>query len=75
MWVLPASEPASGSVRAKAPTLSSRAIGGSQRCFCSSLPSIAIERIASLCERAWTQLEALGYDAGWVAQHHAHRGA
>ena len=32
------SEPWSGSVRANAPILSSRAIGGSQRCFCSSEP-------------------------------------
>ena len=40
------SEPWSGSVRANAPILSTRAIPGSQRCFCSSEPSMAIERIA-----------------------------
>src|SRR3712207_6971241 len=31
--------PASGSVRPKQPIFSHLAIGGSQRCFCSSLPS------------------------------------
>ena len=41
------SEPCSGSVSAKAPSLSVRAIAGSQRCFCASDPSIAIERMAS----------------------------
>ena len=45
------SEPWSGSVSANAPSLSSSAIGGSQRCFCSSEPSIAIDCIAS---PAWT---------------------
>ena len=40
------SEPWSGSVSANAPIASSRAIGGSQRCFCSSLPSIAMLPIA-----------------------------
>jgi hypothetical protein len=30
-----------------APSFSSRAIGGSQRCFCSAEPSMAIERMAS----------------------------
>jgi len=39
-WVriVPGSEPPSGSVRPKQPSISPRAIGGSQRCFCSSLP-------------------------------------
>ena len=41
------SEPCSGSVSANAPSLSSAAIGGSHRCFCSSVPSAAIERIAN----------------------------
>ena len=45
------SEPWSGSVSANAPSASIRAIGGSQRCFCSSEPNAAIERIAS---PAWT---------------------
>jgi hypothetical protein len=40
------SDPCSGSVSAKAPSLSVRAIAGSQRCFCSSAPSMAIERMA-----------------------------
>ena len=40
------SEPCRGSVSANAPTLSSRAIAGSQRCFCSSLPSIAMVPMA-----------------------------
>ena len=38
---------ASGSVSANAPIFSSRAIAGSQRCFCSSEPSSAIDFIAS----------------------------
>src|SRR5258707_4701808 len=42
-----APEPTSGSVRAKQPILSNRAIGGSHFCFCSSDPSIYIEPIAS----------------------------
>jgi hypothetical protein len=41
------SEPWSGSVSANAPIRSSRAIGGSQRCFCSSEPSRPIAPIAS----------------------------
>ena len=41
------SEPCLGSVRAKAPILSSRAIGGSQRSFCSAEPSMAIVFMAS----------------------------
>ena len=41
------SEPWSGSVRAKAPILSSAAIAGSQRCFCSSLPSRLIVPMVS----------------------------
>ena len=40
------SEPCSGSVSAKAPSLSSAAIGGSHRCFCSSDPSMAIDCMA-----------------------------
>src|SRR6266404_1433504 len=45
-----APEPTSGSVRAKQPILSNRAIGGSHFSFCSSDPSIYIEPIASpLC--------------------------
>ncbi len=48
-WVLmrAGSLPASGSVRPKQPTTSPRAIGGSQRCFCSSLPNFQIGNIAS----------------------------
>ena len=41
------SEPCNGSVRAKAPSFSQRAMAGSQRCFCSSDPHRAIERMAS----------------------------
>ena len=41
------SEPCAGSVSANAPTASSRAIAGSQRCFCSSEPSSAIDFMAS----------------------------
>ena len=41
-----ASEPWSGSVRPKAPICSIRAMAGSQRCFCSSEPSRAIEVMA-----------------------------
>ncbi len=41
------SEPWSGSVRANAPSCSRRAMLGSQRCFCSSEPSIAIDFIAN----------------------------
>ena len=41
------SEPCSGSVSAKAPILSSRAMAGSQRSFCSSDPSTSIVFIAS----------------------------
>ena len=41
------SEPWSGSVRANAPSLSSDDIAGSQRCFCSSEPHIAIDCMAS----------------------------
>ena len=40
------SDPWSGSVSAKAPIVSTVAIDGSQRCFCSSEPSIAIDFIA-----------------------------
>lgn len=36
------SEPWSGSMRAKAPTLFNPAMSGNQRCFCSSLPSSAM---------------------------------
>ncbi len=45
------SEPCVGSVSANAPMLSSWAMAGSQRCFCSSEPSIAIDCIA---RPAWT---------------------
>ena len=41
-----ASEPWSGSVSANAPIASRSAIAGSQRCFCSSEPSMAIDCIA-----------------------------
>jgi hypothetical protein len=41
------SDPCSGSVSANAPIFSSRAIGPSQRCFCSSEPHFAIAFIAS----------------------------
>ena len=41
------SEPWSGSVSAKAPTASSRAIAGSQRFFCSSEPCMSIDFMAS----------------------------
>ena len=41
------SEPWFGSVSAKAPILSSAAIAGSQRCFCSSLPSRLIVPMVS----------------------------
>ena len=41
------SEPWSGSVSANAPIFSSRAMAGSQRCFCSSDPQNAIDRMAS----------------------------
>jgi len=41
------SDPWFGSVSANAPNCSSLAIGGSQRSFCSSEPSIAIDFIAS----------------------------
>ena len=41
------SEPCNGSVSANAPIAASLAIGGSQRCFCASEPSSAIDRIAS----------------------------
>ena len=40
------SDPWFGSVSANAPILSSVAIAGSQRCFCSSLPSMLIEPMA-----------------------------
>ena len=40
------SDPWPGSVSANAPTFSSRAIAGSQRCFCSSEPSMLIEPMA-----------------------------
>ena len=40
------SDPWFGSVSANAPILSSVAIAGSQRCFCSSLPSRLIEPMA-----------------------------
>ncbi len=43
----PGSEPASGSVNPKQPIASPSCIGGSQRCFCSSLPQRQIEYIAS----------------------------
>ena len=39
--------PCSGSVSAKAPSRSTAAIGGSQRCFCSSEPSSPIAVMAS----------------------------
>lgn len=42
-----ASEPWLGSVSANAPILSRVAMAGSQRCFCSSLPSSPIEPIDS----------------------------
>ncbi len=48
------SEPCSGSVSANAPSLSSCAMLGSQRCFCSSEPSIAIDCMAS---PPWTPQE------------------
>ena len=41
------SEPWFGSVSAKAPIFSSRAIGGNHRSFCSSEPSMAMEFMAS----------------------------
>ena len=40
------SEPWSGSVNANAPSMSTRAMPGSQRCFCCCEPSIAMDRIA-----------------------------
>src|SRR5260370_13274117 len=40
-------EPTSGSVKPKEPIFSSRAIGGSHFCFCSSQPSRKIEPIAN----------------------------
>ena len=40
--VLPASLPAPGSVRAQAPSCSPRASGASQRCFCASVPNMAM---------------------------------
>ena len=42
----PGSEPASGSVSPKQPTASPSCIGGSQRCFCSSVPQRQIANIA-----------------------------
>jgi len=42
----PVPEPTSGSVRPKQPIFSKRAIGGSHFCFCSSVPTSAIEPIA-----------------------------
>ncbi len=43
----PGSEPASGSVSPKHPITSPRAIGGSQRCFCSSEPNLQIGNMQS----------------------------
>ncbi len=72
------SEPWSGSVRAKAPSFSSRAIAGSQRSFCSSEPSMAIAFMASpdctprkvprlpspRCSSMWTRPTASGLIPG-----------
>jgi hypothetical protein len=45
----PASEPTCGSVRQKAPSISPRASGTSQRCFCASLAqAIMIEQTGQL---------------------------
>ena len=43
----PGSEPASGSVSPKQPSSSPACMGGSQRCFCSSVPHRQIANIAS----------------------------
>ena len=45
--MLAGSLPASGSVRPKQPISSPAAIGGSQRCFCASLPNLAMALMAS----------------------------
>jgi hypothetical protein len=44
----PASEPASGSVRAKAPRVSPRASGGTKRLRCSSVPKVRIGNVTAL---------------------------
>jgi hypothetical protein len=44
----PASEPASGSVRAKAPIVSPRASGGTKRARCSSVPNARIGSVHAL---------------------------
>ena len=45
--MLPGSLPAVGSVRPKQPTISPAAMPGSHRCFCSSVPNVAIALMAS----------------------------
>src|SRR5207237_3257530 len=57
----PASEPASGSVRAKAPRSSPRASGGTKRLFCSSVPK---PRIGSRSEERRVGDE--GGDGRWL---------
>jgi hypothetical protein len=47
VFMLAGSEPAVGSVRPKQPMASPRAMGGSQRSFCSSEPNLWIALIAS----------------------------
>ena len=46
--IAPASEPASGSVRANAPRCSPRASGGTKRDFCSSVPYASSGRVTAL---------------------------
>ena len=48
MRVLPASEPASGSVRPKAASCSPLVSFGSHSCFCSSLPKATIGQVPRL---------------------------
>ena len=60
----PASEPASGSVSAKAPTVSPRASGGTKRDFCSSVPKARIGSVTALvCTATVTPTPASARDS------------
>ena len=60
----PASEPASGSVSANAPSTSPRASGGTKRDFCSSVPKARIGSVAALvCTATVTPTPASARDS------------